>query len=200
MRTISFKKALAGILALWERGDYDAALKKVGELQKEWPGNPQLHIMRASLIQLQECPDATLEDAKRALQDAIDLDESSPAAAIELGNFLDAVEDDPKAAAKNYSKAIAQARRLLIEALIAQSKAQLQLGKKEEVLRCLVELFRLTEDAYPAKRSRSAANLDIIMRTPDGQISTLEMKGPYAAQIEQLVSEVLANEHDRVAS
>ena len=189
-----FKKALANIFRIWADNDYDTALEEVDALLTTWPGNPQLQILRASLIQLHDHPTSTLDDAKQALQEAVDLDPSSPAAAIELGHFLDAVEDNPKAASKQYTNAIIQARRLLIEGLIGQAKVLLQLDKKDEVLKCLVDLFHLTEGDSSAKRSKSASGPDMIVRSPTGRISLLEVKGPYAAQIEQLVNEVRTTE------
>jgi tetratricopeptide (TPR) repeat protein len=192
-RAQPFKKSLSRILRLWEREDFDAALSEVDALLQEWRGNSQLQIWRASLIQLQDSPSQTLEAAKQALQQAVDLDPSSPAASIELGHYLDSVEDNPKAAAKAFSKAIMEARRLLIEGLIGQARALLQLDRKEEVLKSLAELLDLAA-ATEAKRPRRVNGPDIITRSPNGRIAMLEMKGPYGEQIKQLVNEALATD------
>ncbi|HQU41923.1 MAG TPA: hypothetical protein PK867_03890 [Pirellulales bacterium] len=191
-RVQSFTKALANVSRLWAENDFEAALKEAEDLLEAWKGNAHLHILRASLIQLQEHPTSTLDDAKQALQDAIDLDTSSPAAAIELGHFLDAVEDDPRAASKVYTKALGQARRLLIEGLIGQAKALLQLEKRDEALRCVTELLQLTHATSAGKRSKSASGPDIIMRSSTGKVSVIEVQGPYATEVEQLVNEVMA--------
>lgn len=113
----------------------------------------------------------------------------SPAAAIELGNFLDAGEDDPKAALKIYSKAITQASRLLFETLVGQTKALLQFEKQDEALQCVAQLVRLSEDASLTKRSKTAGLPGIILRSADGQVSMLDMEGPNSAQIEDLIKE-----------
>ena len=106
----SLKQKLANIQALIAEKAYDAALGQLEEMLVRWPGNPRLHILWATLVQLQETPAHTLDEAKHALQAAAALDESSPAAGIELGHFLDAVEDNPQAAAKAFSETVHTAR------------------------------------------------------------------------------------------
>ncbi len=190
----SFKHKLSNVFRLWNDKDYDTALDEVESLLNAWPGNARLHVLWASLVQLQDNPKHSLEAVKRALQQAIDLDEASPAGAMELGHFLDEVQDDPRAAAKMYAEAVAQARRLLIEGLIAQAKTLLQLDKKKETMKCLLELLSLTKTGSSSKRPKSErAAPDIIFRSPMGQVSTFQLNGPYAAQIEELVNEVLVN-------
>lgn len=171
--TRSFKQKLSTVFRLWNEKDYNAALGEVEGLLKAWPGNSQLHVLWANLVQLQEEPANSLEEVKQALQQALDLDKSSPAGAIELGHFLDGVEDDPQAASKVYAEAVAQARRLLIEGLIGQAKALLQMDKKDEARKCLMELLYLTNAASVSKQP--------------------ERNGAYTAQIEALVNEVLVN-------
>lgn len=170
--TRSFKQKLSHVFRLWNEEDYDTALGEVESLLSDWPGNARLHILWASLVQLQEKPKHSLEEVKQALQQAIDLDDASPASAMELGHFLDEVEDDPRAAAKVYAETVALARRFLIEGLIAQAKTLLQLDKKEEAKRCLLELLSLTNGGSSSKQPAN---------------------GPYVAQIEELVHEVLVN-------
>jgi tetratricopeptide (TPR) repeat protein len=151
----TFKKEIAQVRKLWHQLHYDEAIAKIEELRAEYPGNPQLLVMWASLLQLQEVPDRPLDDAKEALRQAIDFDESSPAAAIELGHFIDAVEDDPKAAATAYSQAALQAKKLLIDALIGQSKSLLQLDRRLAAVRCLLEALQLSKLDYPVTNGKS---------------------------------------------
>jgi tetratricopeptide (TPR) repeat protein len=174
-----FKQRLAIVSRHWDEGDYDRALAEVESLLRAWPGNAHLHALRASLIQLQEDPALGLDEARRALQQAVDLDRGSPAAAIELGHFLDNVEDDPQGAAKVYAEAVATARNLLIEALIGQAKAFRQLDKQEESLRCLMEVIYLSRGEPDSKRPKT-----------DDPASPL--KGPHAEQVQELLSELLA--------
>lgn len=182
-RNQTFKKALSRISQLSAANQHDAALKEVESLLKTWPGNPHAHVLWASFIQLQDKPSGTLDEVKKTLQEAIDLDKTSPAAVIELAHFLDAVEDEPKAAVKLYAEAIAQARHLLVEALIGQAKALLQLDKKAEALKCLVELLQLTGTASSGKGSKPA-------NAGNGRLKNSMGKDAYA-QIESLVQEVL---------
>ena len=189
-----FKQKLASVSRLWGEQDYDAALAEVESLLESWPGNAHLHVLWASLVQLQDVPHYTLDDAKQALQQAVELDKESPAAAIELGHFLDQVDDDPHAASKAYAEGIARARQLLIDALIGQAKASRQLDKKEEFRRCLLEILQLARcEAGPRKIKAEDAGADIIFESPDGHFHATQLKGPYAEQIQELLSDAVAD-------
>jgi tetratricopeptide (TPR) repeat protein len=190
----AFKQVLSTVSRLWAENRYDAALAQVEAALKIWPGNARLHILWASLVQLQEDPKHRLDEAKKALQQAIDLEPTSPAGAIELGHFLDAVEDNPRAASRAYADGVAIARQSLIEGLIGQAKALLQLGKREDALKCLVEVLHLTEAEPVTKRGKGSDVLpDVIFRAPNGRVMAGQVKGPFAEQIEELLNEVFAN-------
>lgn len=150
-----FKQKLAAVSRHWDGKDYEAALAEVEAMLDNWPGNAHLHLLWASLLQLQEHPTHDLAAAKQALQQAVELDKGSPAAAVELGHYLDNVEDDPQAAAKAYAEGVASARQLLIDGLIGQAKAYRQLEKREEFLRCLMEAMQLTQFDTGAKRAKA---------------------------------------------
>lgn len=160
----AFKQGLAAVSRHWEGEDYDAALAKVEDMRKTWPGNSHLLILWANLVQLQEHPKSGLEEAKQALVQAIELDKSSPAGHLELGQFLDNVDDNPQAAVKAYAEAVAQARQLLIEGLIGQARALLQLDKKDAAFRCLGEI-----------------------------LAVQRYEGPLTEQLEELLGQVMAN-------
>jgi tetratricopeptide (TPR) repeat protein len=162
----SFTKGLSESLALLEGGKYDRALKRLEEVRKAWPGNATLQLLWARLVQLQDDPAHGLDDAKQAIQQAIEFDPNAPAGPIELGYFLDNVEDDPRAATKAYAQGIAAARNLLIEGLLGQTRALLQLDKREDAVRCLVEAHRLADAERTSK------------------------KGPFADRIEELLAEI----------
>ncbi len=184
-----FKRALSAVFRHWENGDYDAALVKVESLLESWPGNARLHVLWASLVQLQEEPQHSLADAKEALQFAATLDEDSPAADIELGQYLDNVEDNPKAAVKAYAQGVATARRRLIEGLIGQAKAYRQLQQWDTFNRCLEELLILTR----FDSSRNGAEViegDVWIRLSTGHAYVYPAKGPYAEQIKELLCEL----------
>jgi hypothetical protein len=187
-----FKQKLSSVSRLWEEKEYDAALAQIESLLETWPGNAHLHILWASLVQLQENPKHSLDEVREALQQAMELDKSSPAAAIELGHFLDNVKDDPQAAAKAFAEGVATARQQLIEGLIGQAKALLQINKRDEFLRCLLEVLHLTRFETGSKRSKGdETGADIIFESATGQFHAVQLKGPYAAQIQELLSEAM---------
>lgn len=186
-----FKQKLSTVSRLWEEADFDAALAEVESLVKTWPGNAHLLILWASLVQLQEDPKHDLNEARQALQQAVELDKGSAAAAIELGHFLDSVEDDPHAASKAYADGVATARQLLIEGLIGQARVFRQLEKREEFLRCLLEALRLARFETGRRKSKGqASGADILFKSANGCNLAIQLKGPYAEQIQELLSEV----------
>lgn len=185
------KQRLSAVLRLGDADDYDKALAEVENLIETWPGNPRLHVLRASLVQLQEEPKYDLDEAKQALQQAIDLDRESPAASIEFGHFLDNVEDDPQAAIKVYAQGVAAARRLLIDGLIGQAKAYRQLGKKKDSIRCLLEVLYLARsDSGPKRGKGKESGADIIAQSSSGHVYAVKLNGPYAEQVQELLGEL----------
>ena len=153
-----------------------------------------MHILWARLVQLQEAPKHGLDEARQALQHAVELDKVSPAAAIELGHFLDNVEDDPQAAFRPYAEGVSAARRLLIDGLIGQAKAFRQLDKREEFRRCLLEVLHLAQVETSSKRSNAEeSGADIIFQSQSGYFYNVQLKGPYAQQIQELLSDVIAD-------
>jgi tetratricopeptide (TPR) repeat protein len=189
-----WKQRLAAVSRLWDREDYDTALAEVDSMLSAWPGNAHLHVLRASLLQLQESPKVDLEEVKRALQVAVDLDKGAPAAVIELGHYFDNVEDDPQAAAKAFAQGVTNARQLLMEALLGQAKAYRQLGKKEDFLRCLLEVLHLARfDAGTMRSKADQPGADVIFESPTGRFNVVQLKGPYADQIRELLGEWTAS-------
>jgi tetratricopeptide (TPR) repeat protein len=139
----SFQRKLAKVYRCWENDELDAALQLVEQMKEEWPGNAQLHVLWASLVQLQDEPTHSLDDVKHVLQQAIILEKDSPIGPIELGYYHDSVEDNPEEAKKAFSDAIRLSRRLLIDALLGQTKALIQLDQKDEALKCLMQVLAL---------------------------------------------------------
>jgi tetratricopeptide (TPR) repeat protein len=140
----TFKRGVTKVRRDWQEGRYEAALGEVDRLLSEWPDNPQLLVMRADLIQLQERTDGPpLEDAKAAYRRAAELEGKFPAALVDLGYFLYAVEDDAKAANKTFDKAIVACRRLLVEALLGRAKTLHEMGRVSEARACLDEAYML---------------------------------------------------------
>lgn len=151
-----FKKKLAGVFKLWQSDDYDAALAQVEQMLEKWSGNSQLHVLKGCLIQLQETPTYELEDARKSLQLACELDETASEPLLELGHYLDAIEDDPQGAIKAYAEAATLARRHLIDTLIAQFDAYSQLDMWEEAHQCFREVIQLSGFIPAVKSGKSA--------------------------------------------
>jgi hypothetical protein len=175
-----FKQKLAVVSRLWDDRDYDAALAQVESLLEAWPGNAHLYVLWASLVQLQDDPMHSLAEVRQTLQQAVELDKGSPAAAIELGHFLDTVDDDPQAASKAYADGVAAARQLLIEGLIGQAKAYRQLDKRDEFRRCLFEILYLTQSDAGRKRTKVSD-------------AGPEIPGPLAEEIDDLLSDLVTD-------
>jgi tetratricopeptide (TPR) repeat protein len=162
--TASFTKGLAEVTSLMEGEEYDRALKRLDELRKTWPGNAHLHLLWGRLVQLQDHPTHALSEVKRALQHALDLDKHSPAAAIELGHFCDNVDDDPQAASKLFAHGVTAARQSLIEALHGQAKALLQLDKRDEAVRCLIEALHLADAERSSRKGFFAERIEELLK------------------------------------
>ena len=136
MTVASVKRGITSIKTLRRQGRNDLALEEVDRLLEASPNAAHLLVMRGQLIQLQDDEDGkpTLDDAKKALKLAVELDDRSPNALIELGYYLYAVQDDTKAGAKYFQKAIDLSRELLGEALLGHAKALQELGRDTEAL------------------------------------------------------------------
>ncbi len=167
--TQNYRTRLAQISRLWAEQDYDAALSNVEDLSSQWPGNAHLRVLWSNLIQLQHKPQHDLSEARQALRQAIDLDETSPEAAIELGHYLHNVEDNARGAAKAFSAAAANARSLLVEALVGEARALIELGKKEDARHRLLEVLHVTGASGASQssdvRSQVTAEIDELVGT-----------------------------------
>lgn len=158
---IRLKQGLAKVRRDRQAGRFDQALATVGELLRDWPDQPRLLVLRAELIQLQEDEKAPgLDEAKADLQRAVELDEESPTALIELGRFLSAVEDDAGSAAKCFDKAASLCVRLLKDALLAQAEVLAELDRREEALACLAQAYWL--QAHSGKPGRGPNGSEIL--------------------------------------
>ncbi len=191
----TLKRDLARVSRLWKQQRYDDALNEVEALLQRWPGNAHLHVLWASLVQLQESSRYELGEAKEALAKAVELDKGSPAAEIELAHFLDCVEDDPESASEVYDQAVKAARRLLLEGLIGQAKSFRQLNRREDFHRCLLEILLLSRFEKGYRKTRAAeSGIDLIFGSSTGFFQTLQWKGPYSQEIQDLLNEVVAEQ------
>ena len=187
----TFQQDLAKIARFWEAADYDAALDRVEEARKAWPGNAHFQILWASLVQLQDDPKHTLDEAKQAIQQAVEWDETSPAGSIELGHFLDRVENDPDGATQAYARGIALARNLLIDGLIGQAQALLQVDRADEAFRHVLELLHLHNFERTAA-GPTAGDLDVSHTLRASGLSPDKLQSPSVQQVEELLDQVLA--------
>jgi tetratricopeptide (TPR) repeat protein len=157
----AFKRGVAKARRDWKQGHYDVALTEVNQLLADWPDNPQLLVMWADLVQLQQqMTGPTIEEAAAAYRRAADLEGDLPGALVELGHFLYSVHDDAKSASKAFDKAIIAGRRLLIEALLGKAKAMQEMGRVADARACLDEAYMLRlRDRNGADDSRTFAGI-----------------------------------------
>jgi tetratricopeptide (TPR) repeat protein len=190
----SIKKGISKIFGHWERGDYDQALTDTEVLLKNSPASSQLHVIWASLAQLQESPGHDLQAIKSALEFAVDIDRDSPNPPIELGYFLDSVEDDPAAAAKAFSTAIARAERLLVDALMGKARALVQLEKEKEAARCMIKALQVStfRASVDRRQSRRMSPVEAITssRRPSRE---LPVRGELSQEIADLLENAIAD-------
>lgn len=161
--TSALKRALVAVRSAWRAGRHARALAEVDRLLQLYCDNPHLLVLRGQLIQLQDDGGTpTLEDAKVAFQRAAALDEQSPAALIELGHYVFAVEDDAEAASKHFHKAITLCKALLKEALLGQASALSELGRRHESLACVAEAYWL--ESHNGKSPAKASEEEVLDR------------------------------------
>ena len=66
-----------------------------------------------------------------------------------------------------------------------------QLAKREEFRHCILEILHVTRFDTGPKRSKGDEGApDIIFESPAGQFHVLQLKGPYAEQIQELLSDL----------
>lgn len=169
--TAGYPKGVAEVLSLLEEERFDKALKRLEDLKNRWPGNAQLYILWARVVQLQDESAHSLGEAKRALQQAIEFDKQSPAATIELGYFLDNVEDNPQGAAKVFAQGVSAARGLLIEGLLGEARSLIQLNRREDAVRCLVEAHQLADAERSSWKSTFTTRIEELL-TELGQMQS----------------------------
>lgn len=169
----SFKERVSRINKYWQESSYDRAFAKADDLRSEHPDNPQALVMWASLLQLLDESEYSLDDAKKALRQAMDFDDASPVPAIELGHFLDAIEDDPKAASHTFMRAISQARNLLVEALIGNAKCLLQLNRRSDAIRCLLDALQVSKTGTINRNGSSKPKIDSAASDIEGLIEAM---------------------------
>jgi tetratricopeptide (TPR) repeat protein len=158
--TTAYKRGLARARKAWQSGDFAAALAEVDRLLSDWPDQPALLVMRGGLIQLQDEKGPPLAEARAALERAVELDETAPAAWTELGHFLNAVEDDADGAARCFQKAAELARRQLEDALLAQAQLLSDSGHEADALARLSEVLGLP----PSRRAAGPREAEILER------------------------------------
>ena len=83
------------------------------------------------------------------------LQKEYPAGHIELGHYLDAVDDNPEEAVKAFAEGVNAARGFLIDGLLGQATALVQLGKRELALKCVMESVYLLNSAHAAEEDNA---------------------------------------------
>ncbi len=100
--------------------------------------------MWGGLVQLQSTDTAaTLDEAKAALERAVELGEDSPEAWKELGHFLSAVEDDAPGASRCFDKAVGLCKVRWPKRFWPRPIPFSDTGAPDEALACLAEAYWL---------------------------------------------------------
>lgn len=82
------------------------------------------------------------------------------------------MDDNPQAASTAYAEGIALARHILIDGLIGQTKALLQLGQREDGLRGLSEILQLMQFETGASRNKFIEQIEEVMSEFFGSAAT----------------------------
>ena len=92
--------------------DYlDLLVNSVGKLP------PNLLVLKGRCIQLSECNEYSLEDAKESFYEALKIDEKSIEALIELGWYYNTIENNPKKALSIFNKAMLYSKQVFLDAI-----------------------------------------------------------------------------------
>jgi len=190
----SYQQSINKVLRCWKNGEYKDALRLVDGLLAEWPGNARLHVLWANLVQLQDETEYTLTEAKQALIRATALDDDSPAGHLELGHFLNAVQDNPGEAAAAFSRAAEVARRQLIDALLGQAGALVELRSRDAAWKCLEEAIRLLNASSPGdEQDTEDGETDFAIRDTSGRIIEVRLQGPFSDRVRDLLHELCSH-------
>lgn len=160
-RETAFRAGVGRVRRHAAAGRYDRALAEAEHLLQDWPDHPVLLGRKGQMLQLQDSPrESVLDDAKAALMRAAEVDNQSPAAWIELGHFLYAVEDDAKAASECFRKAIELGNRLLADALIGQAGVFSELDRKSDAAGGLAQAYWIKSTGGGSARQNGAELLE----------------------------------------
>ncbi len=115
----TYESKLQAAEAARSAGDCQAAFYLLMELRshERFKWQPHLLVMCAELAQLLDVDEGpSLDQIRRLLEEAVALDPDSPEPLIELGHFVNAVEDRPTEAVCYFEQAEALAKDLLTRA------------------------------------------------------------------------------------
>lgn len=153
------KKRINKIQILRKKEEYSKILKEVELLLDEFPYITSLLVLKSVLIQALDDEESIklwkLKDAKEALEQAVKIDEKSIEALNELAFYIYAVEDDSEKALVFFERSINYCKEFLEEAYSGKIKCLVEVGKKDEALKCIEEAFRIFPDSQELKQLSS---------------------------------------------
>jgi tetratricopeptide (TPR) repeat protein len=135
-----YQQLLTTALDAWSQHDYATAMTAVDSLRQHYPHNAHVQTLWGNLVQLQEDTLYSLADAKQALETAVVLDQESPQPLLELGYYLQQVEDNPQRALEVFVQSVQLSRQAFLAGLMAQAKLYQELGQDDELHQCCAEL------------------------------------------------------------
>lgn len=116
-----------------------------------------LHLLKATSIQLAQNTSYTLDDARDSLMAAVTLEPNHTQAWLDLGHFYFAVDDSPLLALECFGKARILVQKLHEDLVIGEVKTLLELGRKQEALSILQNIpqANFSEDILALKEELS---------------------------------------------
>ena len=131
---------MKGLLA---KQDFEKALKLLSDIERARPLTPRELVSRSRCIQLSSGADLPpLEEAERALLQALEEDEDYIPAILDLAWYYHAVEDDPAKALPLFERAYELSRQNLTEAITGKAEALEEVESAKEAVTFLRKALR----------------------------------------------------------
>jgi tetratricopeptide (TPR) repeat protein len=133
---MTIKSTAQELKHLLAKGDFDKALGVLSEIEKTRPLTPHELVVRSRCNQLSSGTKIPpLEEAKKALQQALESDDEYVPAILDLAWYYHAVEDNPRKALPLFERAYELSRQNLIESITGKVEALEELESPKEAMR-----------------------------------------------------------------
>jgi tetratricopeptide (TPR) repeat protein len=148
--------SLEEIRSRYKEGKYQEALSLIEKAEQERLLHPEVLVLKGCCIQLEDGETAyNLSDAKRAFEQALEIDEEFAPAIIELAWFYLNTLDDAIQAAPFFERAVRLNKLLLTEAIIGMAKCLLETKTKDIAMKYLEESINGSLDLIQIQKTIS---------------------------------------------